>query len=215
MICVSIDEQYSNNYLQLLDNIEFAEIRMDRMLLSLDDVKTIFSHPARLIATYRPGTVDDRTRKKYLFAAMDSGAGYVDVEVDSDNTYKKEIVEKAKSKGCKVIVSFHDHEKTPSEERLKDIMALCFAEGADIVKIACKVNSAEDNGRLLGLLGREDLKERLVIVGMGEKGRITRVAAPYLGSPFTFASLAKGKETGEGQIDQRRLEKIMGLIDGE
>jgi 3-dehydroquinate dehydratase-1 len=215
MICVSLDEQYSANYLTLLTKACFAEVRMDRMTLSLDDVKTIFSHPATLIATYRPGNVDDRTRRSYLFAAIEAGAAYVDVEVDSDNAYKKEIVKKARSKGCTVIISFHDHEKTPEEEELRDIVSLCFREGARIAKVACMVNSPADNARLLGLLGREDLKGKLVVVGMGEKGRITRVAAPLLGSPFTFASLAKGKETAEGQIEKERLEEIMRLIDGK
>jgi 3-dehydroquinate dehydratase I len=215
MICVSMDEQYSANYLTLLNKIGFAEVRMDRMALSLDDVRTIFSHPATLIATYRPGAVDDCARRSYLFAAIDSGASYVDVEVDSDNAYKKEIVERARLKGCKVIISFHDHEKTPEEEELKSIVSLCFREGAEIAKVACRVNLPADNGKLLGLLGREDLKGKLVVVGMGRKGRITRVAATYLGSPFTFASLAIGRETGEGQIEEARLEEIMGLIDGE
>jgi 3-dehydroquinate dehydratase I len=214
MICVSLDEEYTANYLTLLSKIGFAEIRMDRMPLSLDDVRTIFSHPATLIATYRPSHVDDCTRRSYLFAAIDSGASYVDVEVDSDNAYKQEIVEKARSKGCKVIISFHDYEKTPEEEELKSIVSLCFREGAQIVKVACRVNVPADNGRLLGLFGQEDLKGRLIVVGMGEKGRITRVAATYLGSPFTFACLAMGKETAEGQIEKERLEEIMGLIDG-
>jgi 3-dehydroquinate dehydratase-1 len=215
MICVSIHEEYNTNYLTLLSNNEVSEIRMDGAALSLDDVKTIFSHPATLMATYRPGNVDDRTRMSYLFTAIDAGAAYVDVEVDSDNAYKKEIVEKARSKGCKVIISFHDYEKTPSGERLRDIVVLCLGDGADIVKIACKVNSVTDNARLLGLLGVEDLRGKLVVVGMGEKGRITRVAAPFLGSPFTFASLGRGKETAEGQIEKKLLEEIMRLIDGE
>ena len=36
---------------------------------------------------------------------------------------------------------------------------------------------------------------------MGNKGRITRIAAPLLGSPFTFASLIEGKG------DRRRTDR--------
>ena len=50
---------------------------------------------------------------------------------------------------------------------------------------------------------------------MGNKGRITRVAAPLLGSPFTFASLSKGKETAEGQIEKDTLEQMMRLLTDE
>ena len=215
MICVSIDEQYSNNYLQLLDDVVMAEIRMDKMTLAGSDIKKIFAQPAMLIATCRPGALADAKRKEYLFAAIDAGAAYVDLELDSDDSFEKEVVEKARSRGCKVIISFHDYGKTPSKEVLKDITSRCMREGADIVKIACKVNRVADSARLLGLLGQEDLKGKLVVVGMGEKGRITRVAATYMGSPFTFASLAKGRETAEGQMEKERLEKIMELIDEE
>src|SRR5512141_2658241 len=173
MICVSLDELYNDTYLKLLDNIAFAEIRMDKMALTGSDIREIFSRSAKLIATCRPGPLDDGGRKGYLFAAIDAGAAYVDVEVDSDNAYKKEIIERARSKNCKIIVSVHDYENTPSEERLKDILTLCFGEGADIVKIACKVNHSADNARLLGLLGVDGLKDRVVVVGMGRKGRIT------------------------------------------
>ena len=50
---------------------------------------------------------------------------------------------------------------------------------------------------------------------MGSKGRITRIAAPLLGSPFTFASISKGKETAEGQIEKDTLERIVRLLKDE
>jgi 3-dehydroquinate dehydratase-1 len=68
------------------------------------------------------------------------------------------------------------------------------------------VHSARDNARLLGLL---DSHSKIVVVGMGEKGRITRITAPLLGSPFAFASLSKGKETATGQIDKKTLETLL------
>jgi 3-dehydroquinate dehydratase-1 len=49
---------------------------------------------------------------------------------------------------------------------------------------------------------------------MGPKGRLTRVVAPLLGSQFTYASAAGGKETAEGQIEREELEKIMEALRG-
>ena len=92
------------------------------------------------------------------------------------------------------------------------LLHLPGAEGADIAKIACKVHSERDNIRLLGLLDREKSGGELVVVGMGEQGRITRIVAPFLGSPFTYASLAEGKETAVGQVSKNKLENIMRLI---
>jgi 3-dehydroquinate dehydratase I len=212
MICVSLDERCSVDFLKNLQNMDFAEIRMDRMILSAADVADIFSQSVTLIATCRPGLLDDQTRTAYLIAAIEAGAKYVDIEVESDITCKRDILKKAGSRGCKVIVSFHDFEKTPDDEKLRQITALCFSEGADIVKIACKVNSVMHSARLLGLLGQEDFKDRLVIVGMGKEGKITRIIAPLLGSLFTYASLAEGMQTADGQIERRHLEKIMRLL---
>jgi 3-dehydroquinate dehydratase-1 len=69
-----------------------------------------------------------------------------------------------------------------------------------------------DNARLLGLL---DDARKIVVVGMGELGRITRIAASLLGSPFTFASQGLGKETARGQIDHETLRTLLrGLAPG-
>jgi 3-dehydroquinate dehydratase-1 len=44
---------------------------------------------------------------------------------------------------------------------------------------------------------------------MGEKGKLTRLAAPLLGSVFTYASLGEGKETAEGQWEAASLRRIL------
>ena len=54
--------------------------------------------------------------------------------------------------------------------------------------------------------------KKIIVIGMGEKGKITRIVAPLLGSPFTYASLKEGKETAEGQISVDRLKELMRLL---
>jgi len=207
MICVSLAEPTLDECLAALAGLPFAEIRLDKMEgLSLEDVGTLFSSHKRLIATCAPGNLPDDARKARLLAAVAAHAAYVDVELESKEPYREEIIAKARKQGCQVIVSFHDYEKTPDRQILSTITADSFRKGADIVKIACAVRSGRDNARLLGLL---DDSRRIVVVGMGKKGRITRVVAPLLGSPFTFASLIEGRETAEGQIDRAALGSLM------
>lgn len=212
MICVSLDERYGRMFLRSIKGLEFAEIRMDRMEMALSEVKEIFSQPIRLIATCRPGYLDDLKRKDYLIAAIEAGASYVDIEIESDSRYRKDIIEKARSKGCVVIISYHNHHETPSTDSLNSIVTLCFKEGAQIAKVACMVNSPADRTRLLGLLGNTGYYGRLVVIGMGVKGKITRVLAPLLGSPFTYASYESGKETAPGQIEYERLKMMIRLF---
>ncbi|OPY67405.1 MAG: 3-dehydroquinate dehydratase [Syntrophorhabdus sp. PtaU1.Bin050] len=211
MICVSIAERSAEACLKALSGLDFAEIRMEGMNLTVEDIRTIFSQPLTLMATCRPGIMEDGQRRDLLINAIEAGARYVDIEAGSDSRYRQAIVDRARACGCQVIMSFHDYNKTPPLKTLKQIISLCFAEGADIAKIACKVHSERDNIRLLGLLDREKSGE-LVVIGMGEQGRITRIVAPLLGSPFTYASLAEGKETGSGQVSKGKLENIMRLI---
>ncbi len=98
-----------------------------------------------------------------------------------------------------------------TEGRMLQIVALCFESGGDIAKIACKVNSERDNARLLGLL---DSGRDVIVIGMGEKGRITRIVAPLLGSPFTYAAPARGRETADGQPDRETMERYLRMLSG-
>ena len=205
MICVSIAEKTAESCLQALKRVDFAEIRIDKMAVGIEDVKRIFSRHPKLIATFRPGLADDKKRKELLSAAIEAGAAFVDVEVEASDRYKKTIVGMARTAGCKVIISYHNFERTPKKAELEHIIEWCFESGADIAKIACKVNSEKDNARLLGLLCEP---RPLVVTGMGNMGKISRIVSPFLGSPFTYASLQAGKETAEGQIDKDSLERI-------
>lgn len=208
MICVSLAEKSLSACLEALELVDFAEIRMDAMpFLTTADIRAIFSRQTRLIATCRPGALLSREeRKMMLTTAIQSGAAYVDVEIDSEPDYRNGIVAEARRQGCTVIVSFHDFERTPERQDLKAILDSCFKAGAHVAKVACMVHSDQDNARLLGLL---DTDRPVVVIGMGKKGQITRVLAPFLGSPFTIASLSRGKETAEGQIDKETLQTLL------
>jgi len=117
MICVSIADCTATECLKALVGVKAAEIRLET-ISKIDEtaVKWILGSKAKIVATCRPGKMPDEKRKKLLLAAIAAGAAYVDVEVDAPDEYKQEIVEAANAKGCEVIVSFHDHEKTPVRE---------------------------------------------------------------------------------------------------
>ena len=210
MICVCIAEKTADDCLMALAGIEFAEIRIDKMEADLTDIKKIFSYHSQLIATCRPGDRSRAVRLDLLKAAINAGAAYIDIEVEAEDEYKEQLITRARAAGCQVIISYHNFEKTPQKHELVHILEWCFSSGADIAKISCMVQHQHENARLLGLL---DDERPIVILGMGEPGRITRMAAPLLGSPFTYASQGKGKETAPGQIDKATLEKMMGSIE--
>ena len=206
MICVSLAEPTPAACLRALEGLELAEIRLDKMRLGVQGIKKIFSRHPRLIATCRPGRRSEGSRRRLLLAAIKAGAAYVDIELEADPEFKKQIVRAAHAGNCRVIISYHNFSRTPPPAVLKNVVALSFASGADVVKIACLARTGRENARLLGLL---DSPARLVVVGMGRKGRLTRILAPLLGCPFTYASIDGGKETAEGQIEAASLRRIL------
>jgi 3-dehydroquinate dehydratase type I len=210
MICASIAEPTAGECIKALRDVRFAEIRIDKLRRPLvEDIRAIFSSHPRLIATCRAGKVPYDSRRLLLETAIDGGAAFVDVEVEMNRAYKSAIVNHAMEKGCTPIVSFHNYNETPPGRELVRLVERCFGSGAEIAKIACMVNSEEDNDALLGLL---EMKKRLVVIGMGEMGRRTRVMAPLLGAEFTFASL--GRKTAEGQLSVDEMKDLIRELRG-
>jgi 3-dehydroquinate dehydratase-1 len=187
----------------------FVEFRFDLLSLSLEQVKEVVSAANSCIATCRPGNMDDRQRLKILKTAIRSGADYVDIEVESDKAFLNEIILIARTLETAIIVSYHNFEGTPTLPELEQIVSDCSTAGADVVKIASHVNHTRDLQNLFKLY---DPELRMVIIGMGEKGVISRIAAPMLGAEFTFAAPEAGKETAPGQISRDKLLSIIRQI---
>jgi len=210
MICISIADKKFSECKELVRKEQFVELRLDLLDLDPDEVRDIFSLPYTTIATCRPGKFSDEYRLELLTTAIQSGANFVDIELEMPSEMKEELVGLADRSDCEVIISYHNYEITPPEDELDGLISQCKSEGADIVKIACQVNNRNDNVRLLTLLNKD---EKLVIVGMGKEGMITRIAAPILGSIFTYASTGKGDETASGQLGKEEMMKVFGLLD--
>jgi len=215
MICVSIGKVSVEECVAHLGSLEFAEVRLDTMDVGVRSVTRIFSLPLSLIATCRPGTYSDQVRKNLLMTAIGAGASYVDIETGSPVTFKKDVLAEASRCGSRVIFSYHNFKRTPADGTLKKVIDRSFLSGADMVKIACMVHSNIDNLRLLSLLSMKNHMGKVVIVGMGERGRVTRVTSVLLGSPFTYASIEGCEPMAPGQMEAGRLKRAMELINNE
>lgn len=197
--------------LELAKSEPFVEFRFDLLDLSPVQVEELVRSARRSIATCRPGSGKPAERFRTLATALKAGADYIDIELDSESGYREDLRNLAGKQGSDVIISYHNFEGTPGTDKLEEIAGSCLEAGADVVKIACKVNRNEDVQNLLGLYGKAP---RMVVVGMGDKARITRVAAPFLGAEFTFASPGTGRETAPGQMDRKLLQDIIARIKG-
>jgi len=104
------------------------------------------------------------------------------------------------------LVSYHDFEKTPSEEEIQKIIDKSISKGADIVKYAFKAKTFDDVSRILCITNKNKDK-KLVAIAMGEVGRITRLAGYMFGSLITYTYI--GVSFAPGQIEVDRLKEDM------
>jgi 3-dehydroquinate dehydratase type I len=111
-----------------------------------------------------------------------------------------------------MIVSYHNYAETPAEGLLRKMVRGAFSSGAHLVKIACMVNPAHRQLRLLDLLRTKAHTGGSIVVGMGEAGRITRVARCFSAAPSPTPVTTTTGLIAPGQMGVRHLKKAMELI---
>ena len=114
----------------------------------------------------------------------------------------------------KIILSFHNFEKTPEIKELKLLIDRMREYNVEVLKIATMINKTQDIKNLFQILLNKKKNEKMIVVGMGKKGQITRILGPLLGSFSTFASTIYG-ETAPGQIDINKMQGIYKIINSE
>ena len=208
MICVSVTSVKGLNE-ALQSEAGLIELRLDLIREHPSKLFPLITGPLKSIVTCRPGPYSDSERFRLLKSGMELGADYVDIEIDTAGEDLEALLKIAKETGTNVILSYHDFKRTSDREELESIMIACYEKGGDIAKIATRVNASEDIRNLLSLY---DLPGKKVILGMGDKGRITRVLAPYLGAEFTFASVGGSDKAAPGQLSLKQLNELFKVI---
>jgi 3-dehydroquinate dehydratase type I len=140
-----------------------------------------------------------------LDAAFGSGFNYVDVA--ADNPYIAGIDKKQQKK---LLLSYHDFKGTPSSIELMGRIERMQEFSPAIIKIATMVKKTKDIFTLTEVLKQKKDDQKLIIIGMGEAGKITRILFPLLGSYLTYASL--GSETAPGMLTASQLRTVYSNI---
>ena len=204
MICISIGK------IGMIDEVNqlkpsLVEVRYDLIRRSPEMVVGQLNDTILHVATCRPGIISDNERLDILRESIDLGAVYVDIELESDPDFLSKIIRYARKKSTHVIISYHNFDETPDTNVLRETLKQCYDLGGDVAKIACQVKILEDSARLLSLYAE---KGRKVVLGMGNFGKITRIAATQLGAEFTFASLNVTDATAPGQLTYSEMKLI-------
>lgn len=204
------DSKLEKAYYRGIDIIEF---RVD--LLNNRNIDYIIQHLRKIkekglktILTIRAKwegggcEIDDKERLN-IFEKSINLVDFIDIELSSIDI-REDVINLGRKYGTQIIISYHDFEKTPSDEVIQKIIDDTFSLGGDISKLAFKVNNENDVGRILSISYKnKSLGRKLIAIGMGELGKITRVAGYFFGSMITYTYI--GKSVAPGQIEINKL----------
>jgi 3-dehydroquinate dehydratase type I len=196
-----------------------VEVRLDRLNNYQGISKVARAVKIPVVATNRPVSQkgsfarSESERLSLLMDAVEGGADYVDIESSTNNL--DQVIETFRKTSAKIILSHHDHSRTPKLSELKLTLAKLQKSKSDIYKIVTTARSPEDNLTILSLLKTSTKTNPLVSFAMGQPGVWSRLLAPFYGARFTYASLERGLETAPGQPSISELRHIYQMLGAE
>jgi 3-dehydroquinate dehydratase type I len=195
---------------------DLVEVRLDRLDRYHGIAKVAGAVEIPVVATNRPVsergsfTRSESDRLSLLMDAVEGGIEYVDLESSTRNI--DHVVETFRKTGAKIILSHHDHSRTPKLSVLKSTLEKLQRSKSDICKIVTMARSPEDNLTILNLLRANQEANHIVSFAMGKPGVWSRLLAPFYGAQFTYASLERGLETALGQPSISELRSIYQIL---
>ena len=157
----------------------------------------------------------EQERVALITKAVALGSEYVDLEIRTEEALVLKLKKKieAYQGRTRLILSYHNLERTPSLKDLRKKIDEGQKAGADIIKIVPQARQMEDNLKVLSLIPYAQKKGlQIIAFCMGELGKISRIMAPLLGSYLSYASLTKGEESAPGQMTIGELKQIFRML---
>ncbi len=154
-------------------------------------------------------TMTEEKRLKLISGVLMTGdIDIVDIELSSGVDFVDSIKKIMEQTQSRLILSYHNFEKTPSEEFIVDKLVQAEEMGADIAKVAVM---PENNRDVLTLMSATDrarttqLRIPMVTMSMGPLGAVTRLVGGQFGSDITFATGAVSSAPGQLAIADVRM----------
>ncbi|MDA1316391.1 MAG: type I 3-dehydroquinate dehydratase [bacterium] len=216
-ICTPVTGKTIDEFLSNLNKTQevsgFVELRVDSIEnVSESDIETISQNlTVESIFTCRKNSEggmyggDEKSRIMILEHALNQNFDFVDIELSTMEDYS------FKKRTSKLIVSYHNFSHTPSYWDMQKIIATINSFNPDIIKISTMITQDYEVTKIYRLLTNKPHDEERIVIGMGEKGKMTRILGPLLGSYCTYASTKWG-ETAPGQIDIDEMKKVYTVL---
>jgi 3-dehydroquinate dehydratase type I len=211
-LCATITSTDFNAVKSVEPLVDLFEVRIDLIGNGWTEIARRLKKPwiacNRMVEEGGKWNGNEARRIEQLLQAAELGAKIIDVEYNAKNV--DNIIQFIK-KRTTCLLSFHDFQKTPPLDTLKQIVQKELKLGADICKVVTTANSSEDNLTVLKLI-TEFPMIRIVSFAMGTPGMMSRILAPLVGADFTYGAVEKGKESAPGQLPVTELQNIYEMV---
>jgi 3-dehydroquinate dehydratase I len=137
-------------------------------------------------------------------AVCESGqVDLIDFEMSNEPDQVRQIREVSRANAIQLILSFHDFQRTPGVEELKQRFAQAEQLGADVAKVAVMPRDMQDVLVLLTatLQSSQTLRIPLASMAMGGLGAVTRLCGGAFGSALSFAVGQSASAPGQMPIE--------------
>ena len=196
---------------------DLIELRVDYMR-NAELEKLLKAGEKPLIVTNRPRAEggryrgDEKRRLAILREATELGAAFVDVEIRTERSSLRELIKN--KNGTRMVLSFHDFQRTPSGGELRKLLDRMNRQGADVGKIVTFARSWDDNLKVLALIPyARRRRQAIVTFCMGKKGKMSRIFSPLMGAAWTYASLSRKQASAPGQLTIQEMKEIWGRLE--
>ena len=210
MICTTVKELLAEpipgDLIELrLDYFAKIDLAQIRLFIKQQQKPVIFTLRKKSQGGFYRGTEEERLQ--LLAQLADLNPAYMDLEYNIPTSWIKELERKHPS--IKWIISYHNFTETP--ENLENLFQKMQQTPAHLYKIAVMSKNILDTLRLLIWL-KESGRKNVIGISMGSVGEPGRILAPFLGSPFTYASLHEEENIAPGQLSYHELKRYTTFV---
>lgn len=199
MICIPIHEK---NMIDTLAQIKKAAGKADLIEIWVDDIKGL--DLKKLLKSTKKRLILKAVRKLTVLKEAIGKVAFIDIDIKTTPKIIKELT----GTKTQLIISFHDHKRTPTQKQLEQKIEKAFKLGADIAKVATSARTERDNVKVLSLLTKFSDK-KIIATCMGEKGRLGRIIGLIMGSYISYAASSEKTRTAKGQLTIEEVKKIV------
>jgi len=209
--------------LDYIKNIESLTLNFLKELLTLIgfNIPVIFTF--RKFSEGGKLDIEDKQRYDIINQVINLSPTYVDIEMDNDDEFLQNTIQKASNKNVKIIFSYHNFDKTPDYETVIELLSKFKAKfdkftvnlekspSNYLIKLIFYAKNFEDNIiplRICKELGTEN--QKIISFCMGELGILSRIFCLKAGSYLTYGSYKE--QTAPGQISITTIREILKYI---